>query len=155
MLGPSRMITIDNAIPQCDMAGLFHMCDAYISLHRGEGFGIGMAEAMACAKPVIATNYSANTEFCTNTTSIPVSFKMVTPHMEEIDHPAYCHVTTWAEPDIDFAASALAKCYSDRSFAHKIGSAGAAFIKDYFSPTNFKNDIDSFLDSSPKSATNL
>ena len=149
-LGPRRMTIIDTAIPQSDMTGLFQMCDVYISLHRGEGFGIGMAEAMSCKKPVITTNYSANTEFCTDSTSIPVPFKMITPSKKEIDNPAYSHVTAWAEPNIDFAAFALTKCYTDRAFAKRIGAAGATFIKDYFSPERFKQDIESFLDSSLK-----
>lgn len=151
-LDQDRIIIIDDALSQSDMSGLFHACDVYISLHRGEGFGIGMAEAMACGKPVIATNYSANTEFCTDETSIPVPYKMTSPSKAEIDNPAYSHVTSWAEPDIDFAASALAKCYKDRNFAKQIGSTGAAFIKKSFSLENFKQDINAFLDESPIAA---
>ena len=150
-LVPNRLIIIDGAVPQCDMSGLFNACDVYISLHRGEGFGIGMAEAMSCGKPVIATNYSANTEFCTKETSIPVPFSLTKPSNDEIDHPAYRNVTSWAEPDIEFAASALARCRSDRAFAMHIGSQAALFIRNYFSPENFKNDVEHFLDQSPPS----
>ena len=45
------------------MLDLIHCCDVYVSLHRAEGFGLGMAEAMKMGKAVIATNYSGNTDF--------------------------------------------------------------------------------------------
>ena len=151
-LNQERLVIIDDALPQSDMSGLFHACDAYISLHRGEGFGIGMAEAMACGKPVIATNYSANTEFCTDETSIPVPYKMTTPSKADVDNPAYNHVTSWAEPDINFAASALNRCYKNRNFAKQIGKNGATFIMKYFSLENFRHDVEAFLDT-PPSAT--
>jgi glycosyltransferase involved in cell wall biosynthesis len=41
------------------------LCDCYVSLHRAEGFGLTMAEAMALGKPVIATGYSGNLAFMT------------------------------------------------------------------------------------------
>ena len=152
-LNQERIVIIDDALPQSDMSGLFHACDVYISLHRGEGFGIGMAEAMACGKPVIATSYSANTEFCTEKTSILVPYKMTIPSKAEIDNPAYSHVTSWAEPDIEFAASALTKCYTNRDFANRIGLTGAAFIREHFSLENFKQDVNAFLDEPPIAAT--
>ena len=148
-LGPKRLIIIDDAIPQCDMSGLFQACDVYISLHRGEGFGIGMAEAMSCGKTVIASDFSANTEFCTAMTSIPVPCSITSPSKCEIDNPAYKQVTAWADPDISFAASALAKCYTQRDFANQIGAAGAKFVQEYFSPDNFKKDVNAFLDFHP------
>ena len=46
-------------------------CDCYVSLHRSEGFGLTMAEAMACGKPVIATGYSGNLEFMTEDEQLP------------------------------------------------------------------------------------
>ena len=43
-----------------------HNCDAYASLHRAEGFGLTIADAMALGKPVVATGYSGNLEFMTD-----------------------------------------------------------------------------------------
>ena len=56
------------------MLSLMTSIDCYVSLHRSEGFGLGMAEAMALEKPVIATNYSGNCEFVTETTGYPIAF---------------------------------------------------------------------------------
>ena len=146
-LKSDRLLLIEGAVPQSDMSGFFKTCDVYISLHRGEGFGIGMTEAMAYGKPVIATDYSANTEFCRETTSIPVPYKLVAPQQHEIDNPAYSHVTLWADPDIEFAAEALRKCKDHPAYAQKIGTAGNLFVTEYFSLENFKRDVENFLDS--------
>ena len=54
-----------------------HSVDVYVSLHRSEGFGLGMAEAMRLAKPVIATAYSANVDFCTSQNSLQVGYRLV------------------------------------------------------------------------------
>ena len=151
-LDRKRLIFIEKPLPQADMSGLFNACDTYISLHRGEGFGIGMAEAMSFAKPVIATNYSANTEFCRPGISIPIPFKMVPPKPNEIDLNAYSHVEQWADPDMAAASAALRRCYEAPALRHSIGSAAAAFIREYFSPENFKRDVEKFLDGTPYSA---
>ena len=148
-LDSSRLVLIDAPISQADMSGLFNACDIYISLHRGEGFGIGMAEAMSFGKPVIATGYSANTEFCRPGVSLPIPFMMVSPKPEEIDLNAYSHVKQWAEPDVDAATNALKRCYRDPHFRHTIGNAGSTFIHEYFSLSNFKRDVEVFLENTP------
>ena len=52
--------------------GLISSCDAYISLHRSEGFGLGMAEAMNFGRIVIATDYSGSADFLTPETGFPI-----------------------------------------------------------------------------------
>ena len=63
---------IDHYLPAEDNQRLLATCDAYVSLHRSEGFGIGMAEAMLRGKPVVATAYGGNTDFLTEETGYPV-----------------------------------------------------------------------------------
>ena len=150
-LDRKRLILIETPLPQADMSGLFNACDTYISLHRGEGFGIGMAEAMSFGKPVIATNYSANSEFCRPETSIPIPFKMLPPKPNEIDLNAYSHVEQWADPEVAAASAALRRCYEAPAFRRSIGTTAASFIREYFSPENFKRDIEKFLDGTPYS----
>ena len=53
------------------------LCDCYVSLHRSEGLGLTMAEAMALGKPVIATGYSGNLHFMTPENSYLVDFARV------------------------------------------------------------------------------
>ena len=50
--------------------------DVYVSLHRSEGFGLVMAEAMYVGTPVIATNWSGNTEFMNSDTACMVGYDM-------------------------------------------------------------------------------
>lgn len=145
----NRTILIERSVPQPDMSGLINACDIYISLHRGEGFGIGMAEAMSLGKPVIATNYSANTEFCRPDCSIPIPYKMVPVPLEQKDIVAYAKVQEWADADIDAAAKALRKLYDDPMLREKIGMNARAFINSYFNLENFKSSVERFLDSKP------
>src|SRR6202035_5522728 len=54
---------VDRSLTREELGGLMTACDCYISLHRAEGFGLTLAEAMALGKPVIGTGYSGNVDF--------------------------------------------------------------------------------------------
>ena len=60
-----RIVVVDGELSREELEGLFHRANVYISLHRAEGFGRGIAEAMLAGKPVIVTDYSGSNEFCT------------------------------------------------------------------------------------------
>lgn len=99
-------------LPRAQMDALLDSCDVYLSLHRSEGFGLGMAEAMSLGKAVVGTAFGGNTSFMTAETSGLVGFRM--RQIDEADHdlqPAYRQVyrpgRSWAEPDIDQAADWL------------------------------------------------
>ena len=83
---------------------LYGCCDGFLSLHRAEGFGRGMAEAFQLGLDVVATNWSGNTDFCKGPLAhlIPYELVPVTPG-------AYPHWPgqVWAEPNIKAAAEAL------------------------------------------------
>ena len=93
-------------------------CDCYISLHRAEGFGLTMAEAMAMEKPVIATGYSGNMDFMTAENSFLVNHKLV-PIAK--DHGPYKRGFIWAEPDLEHAAELMRHVYEHREPARKVG----------------------------------
>ena len=59
-----HVVVIDTTLSELEMKSLIWLTDCFVSLHRSEGFGRGLSEAMALAKPVIATGYSGNTDFC-------------------------------------------------------------------------------------------
>ena len=140
-----RFKMISNYIPEADLYGLTNACDCYLSLHRGEGFGLGVAEAMSLGKPVIVTDYSATTEFCNSENSIPVPFKMISVRRDQIDNSAYNDVKEWADPDIDAAAQTLQALYQSPELCTDIGTAAQTFIAAHFSITNFQKSINSFL----------
>lgn len=142
----SRVVSIDDFVPQDELVALTDACDAYISLHRGEGFGLGIAEAMSLGKPVIVTDYSAPTEFCGKEHALMVPASLVAVKDDERDVAVYRGVKTWAEPDLRTAASALRTLYRDRAFARALGEKGRAFVRSYFSDAAFKSSIQAFLD---------
>ena len=149
----NRFVEIKEFLSQEDLIGLTNVCDAYISLHRGEGFGLTLAEAMQLAKPVICTDYSSTTEFCKPGTAIPIPYRLVPVRPEQIDTPEYKYVKEWAEPDIDEAAKALKKLYDNTELRHQIGEAGKRSIEEIYSNKNFKASIMEFLSDSQQAGT--
>ncbi len=140
-----RVIFVDNYLIQDELVALTNACDAYLSLHRGEGFGLGVAEAMSLGKPVVVTDYSSTTEFCNGDDALPVPYRIEpVPHIDD-GRPFYRHVTTWPEPDVHAAAAALRRLYDDRAFARELGARGQRFIADHFSNANFKKSVEDFL----------
>lgn len=108
--GDLRVQIRDGFVNQEEMKGLIRSADAYVSLHRAEGLGLGLAEAMYMGKPTIATGYSGNTEFMNSSNSMLVPYSL-----DDIPILAYPHGlnTTWAEPDLTFAAEAMKKIAAD------------------------------------------
>ena len=129
--GDQRILVRDEVIDRCDVQALQRCVDAYVSLHRAEGFGLGLAECMRQGKPVIATAWSGNMEFMTPDNSCLVNYRLVPVRQGEYLH----HVgQRWAEPDIDHAATYMRRLADDREFAARIGAQAAFDIRDKLSP---------------------
>jgi glycosyltransferase involved in cell wall biosynthesis len=106
-------------------------CDAFVSLHRAEGYGLHLAEAMAHGKPVVATGYSGNLEFMDDTNSRLVPFTLVPVPDGCEPYPAGAR---WAEPDIDAAALAMRELVDDPALARTLAERAAADIARLHSP---------------------
>jgi glycosyltransferase involved in cell wall biosynthesis len=106
-------------------------CDCYISLHRSEGLGLTMAEAMYFGKPVIATAYSGNLDFMTAENSYLVSAGGVKigPGAAPYDPNAY-----WADPDLDFAAAMMRDVIDNPVVREERARRGASDIRLTHSP---------------------
>ena len=116
-----------------EMADLFHACDVYVSLHRSEGFGLGMAEAMAIGKPVVATGYSGNLDFMNVANSCLVGYRLrpIVPddHAHNVGMEAvYTEGALWAEPDVGQAARWMRALAADPQLRHRIGERGRQTI---------------------------
>ena len=85
-----------------DNHALTACADIVLSLHRGEGFGLVLAEAMLLGKPVIATAWSGNTDFMTTGNSVPVGYRLVPARDDRMIYRGL-----WAEPDVAEAAEQL------------------------------------------------
>jgi glycosyltransferase involved in cell wall biosynthesis len=120
-------ITImDGYLGWLEARALVELADCYISLHRSEGFGLTMAEAMALGKPVIATGWSGNLQFMTPEVSHLVPAELV-PIPPEV--PMYGGIGRWAEPDLDFASRALRTVFEEPSAALSLGRKARAHIE--------------------------
>jgi glycosyltransferase involved in cell wall biosynthesis len=105
-------------------------CDCYVSLHRSEGLGLTMAEAMAYGKPVIATNYSGNVDFMHEENSRLIPYKLVPIPKGCGPYPAGAE---WADPDIDAAAEAMRHVFDDQAAARELGERARVDILERFS----------------------
>jgi glycosyltransferase involved in cell wall biosynthesis len=123
----SRIFLIEANFSKEETYGLQSVCDAYISLHRAEGFGMTIAEAMLLEKPTIATNYSGNTDFCLPDTCCLVDYKLIPIEPGEY---RFSEGQKWADADIDSAAAHMRNLVSDRQLAARIGMAGAQYVRD-------------------------
>jgi glycosyltransferase involved in cell wall biosynthesis len=139
----NKVVFIDDYLTQKDVLSLTNACDVYISLHRAEGFGLGIAEAMSLGKPAIVTNYSSTTEFCNTSNSIPISFEIVT--MPPSENKLYSAAEKWAEPNINDCAEALLKLYKNASLRTSLGLEAQKFILQQFSIENFKKSVEEYL----------
>lgn len=96
---------------------LIRCADVYVSLHRSEGFGLVLAEAMILKTATIATNYSANTEFQTKDTACLVDYDLI-PVGRDIF--PYKKDNLWADPDTDQACEYMRKLYTDSDFREQM-----------------------------------
>ena len=127
-----RMYLINKTLDRLDSIELVATCDAYVSLHRSEGFGFGLAEAMLLAKPVIGTNYSGASDFLNDQTGFPIRYKLVS--VREHDYAHYQPGQVWADPDIDHASNTMMAVYEDQVHARKIGWAARHYMLENHSP---------------------
>ncbi|HEX3510453.1 MAG TPA: glycosyltransferase [Solirubrobacteraceae bacterium] len=122
---------MDRYLDPADKDALTALCDCYVSLHRSEGFGLTMAEAMYLGKPVIGTRYSGNLDFMTDENSLLVDCEMrpVGP-----GHPPYPADAEWAEPDCEHAARLMRHVFDAPAAADALGARASAAIRQTHSP---------------------
>ena len=121
-----RIEVRDAFLTREEMFGLQNVADCYVSLHRSEGYGLGMAESMYLGKPVIATRYSGNLDFMDDDNSLLVDFSMIP--LRYGDYP-YWKGQSWADADVGHAASLMRRVFDDRAYARDLGALGAASIR--------------------------
>jgi glycosyltransferase involved in cell wall biosynthesis len=113
------VVMLDGYMSRPELTALMTACDCYLSLHRGEGFGMTMGEAMLLGKPVIATNYSGNVDFMTADNSYLVDYRIV-PLTR--DYGPYMRGYVWADPDVAQAAHFIRQVALDRDAAADKGA---------------------------------
>jgi glycosyltransferase involved in cell wall biosynthesis len=117
---------LEDRLSREDNIELLASVDAYVSLHRSEGFGLPIAEAMALGKPVVATAYSGSVDFANSHTALLVPYEIVELTTSHSVYPAGFH---WAEPDIEAAAAHLRSLALDAETRRSVAASGKAYVR--------------------------
>ncbi|MFC7618479.1 glycosyltransferase family 4 protein [Actinokineospora soli] len=123
--GDDRVELVDRYLSVEELDELYAGSHAYVSLHRSEGFGLTVAEAMARGMAVVSTDYSSTTEFVDESVGWPIPYRMVPvgkgwePYQAE---------GRWADPDLDAAAAALRQIADDPAEAERRGRAAREHV---------------------------
>jgi glycosyltransferase involved in cell wall biosynthesis len=128
--GQPNIFVTDAVYTREEIDVLVHACDCYVSLHRSEGFGLPIAEAMRAAKPVIVTAYSGNMDFTTSENSFLVDYRLTQIESEGPYPKGY----VWADPDLDQAAEHMVSVYQNRDAAAKRGRRARETVLKLFDP---------------------
>jgi glycosyltransferase involved in cell wall biosynthesis len=112
--GRNDIRVLDGYVSVAENHATIAACDCYVSLHRSEGYGLTMAEAMAHAKPVIATGYSGNLDFMTEENSYLVPYRLSAVPEGCEPYPAGAE---WAEPDVAAASRLMRRVFENREDA--------------------------------------
>jgi glycosyltransferase involved in cell wall biosynthesis len=125
------IIIINEQMTYSDTLSLMNCCDCYVSLHRSEGFGYTLAEAMLLSKPVIATDYSGTKDFINKSTAFPVKYQ--SQPLKEGEYP-FWKGQKWANPDLDHAAWLMRRMIEDQLETKQIAKAGRNKILTDYAP---------------------
>jgi glycosyltransferase involved in cell wall biosynthesis len=129
--------------PAQQLRDLMAACDAYVSLHRSEGTGLTITDAMALGKPVIATSWSGNMDFMDISNSFPVRYELV--ELQENVGP-YRAGEVWADPSVEHAAEQMRLVFEDREAARVRGQAARREIETNYSKEKVAGIIRQRLD---------
>ena len=120
-----QILLIDRPLDSEAVRGLIAACDCFVSLHRAEGFGRGLGEAMALGRLAMGTNWSGNTDFLTHETGLPVEYRLIPVGAGEYPHG---EGQSWAEADVDDAVAQLLPVIADPSRGRALALQGQASV---------------------------
>lgn len=147
ILGKARSLKnvfiVDQVLKADDLDRLYRACDVLISLHRSEGFGLTIAEAMAYGLPVIATGYSGPVDFLDDSCGVTIPYTLV-----PVASGAYpkSDGARWAEPDIAKAAGAMVELARDTDLRARLGAAARDRVVRQLSPESVGRAMAARLD---------
>ncbi|MBT8636329.1 glycosyltransferase family 4 protein [Polynucleobacter paneuropaeus] len=125
LLNDPRITIIEKTLTRAEIDELTQSCNIYLSMHRSEGFGFGPAEALACAKIVVCTDYGGTRDFINGKTGFPVEYQL-TP-VKPNEYP-FWENQVWAEPSLESAALALRSVYDDYEKACRKAEMGRSLL---------------------------
>jgi len=129
-----RVLIINQNMVRDEFMSMINASDCYISLHRSEGLGLGMMEAMSMGKPVIATGYGGNTDFMNDDNSLLVNYTLVPV---EPGSAPYKPGWLWANADVSTAAEYMKRLYENKTFAEDLGKRAQQYIDTHYNKELF------------------
>lgn len=121
--GHPNILILDEVLSYPDVLSLYASCDCFVSMHRSEGLGLGLMEAMALGKPVIATAWSGNMSFMSHTNSCLVGYELIPARSDlQVYSKRYLGKDAyWADPSIEQAAAWMQELTRNASHREAIG----------------------------------
>ncbi len=124
------VVVIDGYLDGRDKDRLMRSCDCYVSLHRSEGLGLTIAEALYYGRPVIATGYSGSVDLMDDRTAYPVDYRLVPTGPGA---GPYAPDGEWADPDVGHAARLMREVFERPDVAARKASRAAQDMRERFS----------------------
>lgn len=146
-----RIVLRDQIVERHHIQAIQRCADAYVSLHRAEGFGLGMAESMLLGKPVVATAWSGNVDFMDENCALMVGYQLKPVLPGQYSHTSGQH---WADADVDQAAAHMRRLWEDPALAGEIGVRAQSTVGGKLSPPTVANQLIQRLTSISEARTN-
>lgn len=127
---------ITKNLTRIEIYSLIHEVDVYVSLHRAEGFGLVLAEAMMLNTPVIATGWSGNMEFMDESTACIVDYKLV---QTKTSKAGFSKDSYWAEPSVQTATNYMKKLKEDTDYYKQIQKNAYEYVSTKLDPKQIGN----------------
>ena len=124
--GRSDVVVWNEQLTRADQMAFIACLDGLLALHRSEGFGVHLAEAMWLGTPVVATGYSGNVDFMDDDNSLLVGYELTGVRDGGGIYPGGAR---WAEPDVDHAAECLRRLVSDPDLAAGLADRARATME--------------------------
>ncbi|MEB3262371.1 MAG: glycosyltransferase [Cyanobacteriota bacterium] len=128
-----RIQIVEASLSREVLSALYGCCDVLLSLHRAEGFGRVLAEALQLGLDVIATDWSGNTDFCHGPLAHPVPCSLVPVPPGAYPHWPGQH---WADPDLTAAADTLVRVVQTRLSQGRPGQEICVSYREQFSASS-------------------
>lgn len=120
-----QVLLIAEPLDSFGIKSLINACDCFVSLHRAEGFGRGLGEAMSLGRLAMGTGWSGNTDFMTANNSLLVGHDMI--RLKRDEYP-YWKGQSWADPNLDHALALLRPVLDDPTRGRAIAEQGQADV---------------------------
>lgn len=134
-----RIELVTGDLPEEEYWAMIGSADALLALHRAEGFGYPVADAMMLGRPVVVCDYSGPHDFCDEETAFLVDVDVVPTPPEHLHCSGY--IGNWGLPRMDSAVAAMRRVVTDRAEAAKRAAAGQERIRHQYDFAAWREDL--------------